>query len=74
MELHLRGQHGPGVVLPLTGPLSRIETWLAEDLAPAGARAVWTGQALLVAAPAEGGVRVRGHRCGQESLAPVEIL
>jgi hypothetical protein len=74
MELHLRGQHGQGVVLPLTGPLSRIETWLAEDLAPAGARAVWTGQALLVAAPAEEGVRVRGHRCGQEALELEDFL
>jgi hypothetical protein len=74
MELHLRGQHGQGVVLPLTGPLSRIETWLAEDLAPAGARAVWTGQALLVAAPAEEGVRVCGHRCGQEALELEDFL
>lgn len=35
----------------LTGSESRLEAWLPANIAPDGSRAVWTGEALLVAAP-----------------------
>lgn len=39
------------IVRRLTESESRIEAWLPGNVAPDGARAVWTGEALLVALP-----------------------
>lgn len=52
------------IVRRLTESESRVEAWLPASIAPEGARAVWTGEALLVAAPIgpEGAREMSLHR------------
>jgi hypothetical protein len=54
---------GGAIRLPLSEPISRLEALLDESLAPPGARAVWTGEALLVAAIANREVTLRRFQC-----------
>lgn len=49
--------------LTLGAAIGRIEGLLPEDLAPAGARAVWTGEAILVAAPVRRSLILRRYQC-----------
>lgn len=49
--------------LRLDGSREDLEALLPETIAPEGARAVWTGEALIVAAPARGEVALRRYRC-----------
>jgi hypothetical protein len=56
----MRTGDGAPIARVLSGPSSGLEAFLPEELAPAGARAVWTGDALLVAHPVAGeGVATR---------------
>lgn len=54
---------GVTISLSLEAPQSRLEALLPQSLAPAGARAVWTGEALLVAAPQGADVFLRRYVC-----------
>jgi hypothetical protein len=49
--------------LRLDGARGDLEALLPDAVAPAGARAAWTGEALLVAAHAEGAVSLRRYGC-----------
>lgn len=61
---------GDGVTITLTleAPQSRVEALLPARLAPEGARAVWTGEALLVAAPLGRDVFLRRYACRAGSV------
>lgn len=59
--------------LPLVGSVSRLETLLPERIAPRGARASWTGQALLVATWLEGEVALRRYECHETRLVRTDI-
>jgi hypothetical protein len=48
---------------PLSEPISRLEAMLPEDVAPSGARAVWTGEVLLVAGVTAREVTLRRFEC-----------
>jgi hypothetical protein len=56
--------------LTLDAPQSRLEALLPEAIAPVGARAVWTGEALLVAVPDGSDLLLRRfvNRPGQAGL------
>ena len=54
---------GVTISLSLEAPQSRLEALLPASLAPEGARAVWTGEALLVAAPQGADVFLRRYVC-----------
>jgi hypothetical protein len=56
--LHIEAS-GRSIELPLSAPQSRIENMLPASLAPPGARAVWTGERLLVATPLRDGAGQR---------------
>jgi hypothetical protein len=55
-----------------SGPLGRLELLLTEDLAPPGARAVWTGEALVVARADAGRLVLSRHACRGSSLIELE--
>lgn len=57
------GADGARLEVPLTTPLSRLEGLLDESVAGSRARAVWTGSALLVAAPDHGEVVLARWQC-----------
>ncbi|MCS6797145.1 MAG: hypothetical protein NZ898_01220 [Myxococcota bacterium] len=63
---------GGPVRVALSAPTSRLESLLPPQLAPAGARAVWTGEALLVAVPASRDVIVRRYQCERGELVRTE--
>ncbi|MFW6050209.1 MAG: hypothetical protein ACODAU_03485, partial [Myxococcota bacterium] len=65
---------GGGAELPLSGALDGLSPWLPKGAAPAGARAAWTGEALLVAAPLGGEVAVRRFECDGERLIRTDVL
>jgi len=56
---------GAGGTLGLTldAPASRLEAMLPDDVAPAGSRAAWTGEALLIAMPRGHVVVLARRRC-----------
>jgi hypothetical protein len=58
--------------LRLSGPLDRLELLLTEDLAPSGARAVWTGEALVIARADAGRLVLARHACRGSSLVELE--
>ncbi|HEX3773372.1 MAG TPA: hypothetical protein VHV51_02850 [Polyangiaceae bacterium] len=64
--LHQLGQNG--LELPLDGPRDRLEAFLPQNLAPPNARAVWTGQRLLVASPAHGKIILKSYQCDSTML------
>jgi hypothetical protein len=45
---------------------------LTEDLAPSGARAVWTGEALVIARADAGRLVLSRHACRGSSLVELE--
>jgi hypothetical protein len=53
----------PGLDLALDEPRGRLEALLPIDLVPVGARAVWSGRALLVAATGAGPLALNRYRC-----------
>jgi hypothetical protein len=59
--------------LGLVAAVSRLEGLVPERIAPRGARAVWTGAALLVAAPLEGEVSVRRYECREAGLVRTDL-
>lgn len=61
--LRVVGADGARLDVPLTTPLSRLEGLLDESIAAPRARAVWTGTALLVAAPDHGEVVLARWQC-----------
>lgn len=62
-------ERGAGRIgLPLGAPLSRIEAMLPNDVAPPGARAVWTGESVLVAVAVGSEVALRRYQCGEVRL------
>jgi hypothetical protein len=58
--------------LRLSEPLGSLELLLNDDLAPAGARAVWTGRALLVAQPNDGRLSLRRYGCRDTQLIELD--
>jgi hypothetical protein len=59
--------------LGLVAAVSRLEGLLPDRIAPRGSRAIWTGSALLVAAPLEGEVSLRRYECREASLARTDL-
>ncbi len=57
-----------GWELPLHEPRSELEAVLPERIAPVGARAVWTGRALLVAQRMSGRLELRRYACRDGAL------
>jgi hypothetical protein len=55
-------------------PLGGLELLLNDELAPAGARAVWTGAALLVAQASGGRLLLRRFGCRHSQLIELEAL
>jgi hypothetical protein len=53
-------------------PLGRLELLLNDDLAPPGARAVWTGAALLVAQASDGRLSLRRYGCRDTQLLELD--
>ncbi|MCB9597492.1 MAG: hypothetical protein H6719_32525 [Sandaracinaceae bacterium] len=49
--------------LQLGPAIARIEALLPEDIAAPGARAIWTGEAVLVATPQQRSLSVRRYEC-----------
>jgi len=60
-------------VLTLSGPVARIETLLPDELAPPGARAAWTGEAILVARPVGPEVSLRRYQCDDGELGRTDV-
>lgn len=69
----LGGQHTVRT-LKLSGPIGRIEGWLPSQLVPSGSRAVWTGDAILVASPMGPEVTVRRYQCDNGELQRTDVL
>ncbi|MAC26066.1 MAG: hypothetical protein CMN31_14620 [Sandaracinus sp.] len=46
-------------------PRERVEALLPEEVAPEGSRAVWTGEAVLIATPLGREVALRRYECGR---------
>jgi hypothetical protein len=67
-------QLGPsGLNLQLDAPRDRLEAFLPTAVAAPAARAVWTGQTLLVAAASGGLVTLKGYRCDSTLLREVSL-
>lgn len=67
-------QLGPsGLKLSLDGPRDRLEAFLPPNLAPPNARAVWTGQTLLVATPRNGTITLKSYQCDSTLLREVSL-
>ena len=67
-------QLGPnGLKLSLDGPRDRLEGFLPPSFAPANARAIWTGQTLLVATPQNGSITLKGYQCDSTLLREVSL-
>lgn len=66
---------GPGGPLrvPLTESASRLESLLPEAMAPAGARAVWTGDAMLIAIPSGRDVGLRRYQCELDRMVRSDV-
>lgn len=59
----------PGGSAPLDSPRDRIEALLPETVCGANARAVWTGQSVLIAEPIGAEVSLRRFECSGGSFA-----
>lgn len=70
--LEVRGAQG-AVRVALTDSVSRIEALLPDAIAPAGARAVWTGDAVLVASASGRDVTVRRYECEGDALVRTDV-
>ncbi len=58
----------PSLELPLDEPRSGLAALLPPNLAPLGARAVWTGRALVVGTTLGDRVRLTRHTCAADGL------
>lgn len=54
--------------------VDRLEGWLPEELAPAGSRALWTGEALLVVIPSGGELALKRYECIHDRLTRTDLL
>jgi hypothetical protein len=61
--------------LRLVDPLGRLELLLSDDLSPPGSRAVWTGQALVVARAVDTMLVLARYGCLDSSVVqlPVDV-
>jgi hypothetical protein len=66
-----RLRFGNGWLRP-SEPLGSLELLLNDDLAPAGARAVWTGAGLLVAQASDGRLSLRRYACRHTQLRELD--
>ncbi len=57
------GGGGQRHILRLGAATDHVEALLPASVAPPGSRAIWTGEALLVAAPIGGEVSLRRYQC-----------
>ncbi|WP_157069197.1 hypothetical protein [Sandaracinus amylolyticus] len=57
----------------LVEAVSRIEGLLPASVAPEGSRAVWTGDAILVAAPSGREVALRRYQCDVDSITRTDV-
>ncbi|MDD9932192.1 MAG: hypothetical protein OXT09_01235 [Myxococcales bacterium] len=71
-RLTLGDQDGPAAELSLTSHMSGLGLLLPPELAPAGARAVFTGESILVARAREGRLLLQRHACVASHLEPVD--
>lgn len=62
-----------GLKLPLNGRQDRLEAFLPAALSLPQARAVWTGQTLLVAGLIDSKLTIKGYRCDSTMLRPVAL-
>jgi len=60
--------HAPSLDLVLEEPRSALHALLPVELVPRGARAVWTGRALVVGTTLGDGVRLVRHACAGDRL------
>jgi hypothetical protein len=63
-----------GVAVPLDAPMDRLEPLLPPSLTEGGARAVWTGEALLVAASLGQDVALHRYQCEYGDLVRTDVL
>ena len=70
--LEVRGGQS-GVRVALAESASRIEALLPGEIAPPGARAVWTGDAVLVATPMGRDVALRRYECEADALVRTDV-
>ena len=61
--LRLFSAGGAEISLPLSAPAAGLAPLLPSRIAPAGSRAVWTGEALLVAVPRAREVAMHRYQC-----------
>lgn len=67
------GSGGGGPRLHLEGAREELEALLPESIAPSGARAIWTGEALLVAGVQRGELSLRRYQCAGETFARTDV-
>jgi hypothetical protein len=68
----VRGPGGTGFDVRFDAPRARVEHYLPDDAEADSARAVWTGEALVVARPVSGArLRVEARSCVGTRLVPV---
>lgn len=70
--IEVGGAGGP-LSVPLTESASRLESLLPESMAPAGARAAWTGDALLIAVPSGRDVALRRYQCELDRMVRSDV-
>jgi len=63
----------PGLDLPLNGRQDRLEAFLPERFSLPQARAVWTGQSLLVAGVVDSKLTLKAYRCDSTLLREVAL-
>lgn len=61
-----------GIRVPLDAPRSRLALFLPDAIAPPGSRAVWTGEAVLVARTSGGEVGLHRWECRDGLLTPTD--
>jgi hypothetical protein len=62
------------LVVELTEATAGLAALLPEEIAPEGARTIWTGQALLVATPIGREVSLRRYQCQDEALIRTDMI
>lgn len=70
----VRRDAGGEQVFRLVGPQAQLEGWLSESLAPARSRALWTGEALLIAVPQDRALTLRRFECVHDQLVRTDML
>jgi len=72
--IHIHTEAGEVLQTTLEGRQRRIESLLPEELAGATARAIWTGEAVLVAKPGAGEVGIHRYGCEFDELVRTNPL